>query len=175
MLCIRALSLPYCSYSSWYWKRFCVSSGLVCHGSLPMLTTWCFSRTLWRCVFPRLRRGWLAWDVKDSVSTWRSTVLMSSRNLTSTPVLSATKESVLTPSSDCSAHCWSTQDAMASLVDWWLTKIMLARGLTADQHQSLCQCCNMLHGLGKLHEILACPHTQLVSIRLCNTVRKRWG
>ena len=95
LVCIRVLSLAHCS-SFWCWRRCHMSSVLVYHGSSSMLMTWCSSQTPKRSVSPSSRRGRLAWKVKGSMSTWRRPsswflvmTRMSSRNLASTPVLSA--------------------------------------------------------------------------------------
>ena len=94
LVCIRVLSLAYCS-SCWCWRHCCVNSTLVYHGNSSTLMTWCL-RTPKKSLFPSSRHGRLTWEVKSFLSTWRrpscwSLVMarMSSRNLASTHVLSA--------------------------------------------------------------------------------------
>ena len=55
--------------------------------------------------------------------------MVSSRNLTSTPVLSPVVVLATTPSSTHIACCGSTTGAVASLSDWWPTQTMSAAGV----------------------------------------------
>ena len=58
LVCIRVLSLAH-SFSSWCWRRFHVSSALMCHGIFSMLImTWCLSWTPLRSVFKH--KAWKA-------------------------------------------------------------------------------------------------------------------
>ena len=136
---IWALSLAHCS-SSWCWRRFHMSSTLVCHGSFSMLMTWCSSQTPWRGVGSM--HGRMAWKVKGSMSTRRRPscwswvlAMISSRNLASTPVLSALVVSATTPSNAHNACCESTRGTVASQSDGWPTQTMSATGVIARLSQ----------------------------------------
>ena len=124
LMCIRTLPLAHCS-SSWCWRRFHMSSALVCRGSFSSLTTCCSSQTPRRSVSPSSRHGRQVWKVKSSMSTWIRPsrpsswflvlAMLSSRNLASTPVLPALGLSATTQSSAHSACGGSTRSALASL------------------------------------------------------------
>ena len=123
-MCIRTLPLAHCSSSRW-WRRFHMSSALVCHGSFSSLATCCSSQTTRRSVSPSSRHGRQVWKVKSSMSSWRRPsrpsswflvlAMLSSRNLASTPVLPALGLSATTQSSAHSACGGSTRSALASL------------------------------------------------------------
>ena len=137
-----ALSLAHCS-SSWCWKHFHVSSAQVCCGGFSTLTTWCSSRTPRRSVSPSSRHRRLTSKVKGSTSTWwrpsswyPMSTMMSSRNLASTPVLSAVVVFATTPSNAGSASCGSTRGAVASLNDWRPTQTVSLPGVMARLGQS---------------------------------------
>ena len=98
--------------------------------------TWCSLWTPMRSVSPSSRCGRLAWKVKGSVSTWRRPcswslvmAMMSSRNLASTPVLSAVVVSPTTPSNAHSVCCGSTRIPVASLSNWLSTQTMSPPGV----------------------------------------------
>ena len=69
-MCIRTLPLAHCSSSRW-WRRFHMSSALVCRRSFSSLPTCCSSQTPSRSVSPSSRHGRQVWKVKSSMSTWR--------------------------------------------------------------------------------------------------------
>ena len=70
-MCIRALSFADCS-SFRCWKRFPMSSALVCHGGYSILMTLYEAQTP-LSVSPSSRRcGRLEWKVKGFLSTWRT-------------------------------------------------------------------------------------------------------
>ena len=124
LMCIRNLPLAHCSSSRW-WRRFHMSSALVCHGSFLSLATCCLSQTSRRSVSPSSRHGRQVWKVKSSMSSWRRPsrpsswflvlAMLSSRNLASTPVLPALGLLATTQSSAHSACGGSTRSAVASL------------------------------------------------------------
>ena len=127
LVCIRVLSL------TWGWRRFCVSSALVCCGSFFTLMTWCSSRTPRRIASPSSRHGRLEWKIKDSMSTRRRPsswslvmAMMSWINLASTPVISAVVLSAATPSCAHRVCCGSTRSAVTSLSNWLKTQTMSA-------------------------------------------------
>ena len=120
-MCIRTLPLAHCS-SSRCWRRFHMSSALVCHGSFSSLTSCCSSQTPKMSVSSSSRHGRKVLKVKSSMSTWRRPsswvlvlAMLSSRNLASTPVLPALGLSATTQSSAHSASGGSTRSAVASL------------------------------------------------------------
>ena len=132
-----ALFLAHCS-SSWYWRFFRVGSALVCRGSFSTLMTWCSSRIPRRSVSPSSMRRRLAWKVNVSVSTlgrpssWSLVlVMMSSRNLSNVPVLSAVVVLAINQSSAHSACRGSTRNAVASLNNWSQAQTMSAAGVMA--------------------------------------------
>ena len=122
LMCIRTLPLAHCS-SSRCWKRFHMSSALVCRGNFSSLTACCSTQTHRRSVSPSSRHGRQVWKVKSSMSTWRRPsrssswflvlAMLSSRNLASTPVLPALGLSATTQSSAHSACGGSTRSAVA--------------------------------------------------------------
>ena len=124
LMCIRTLPLAHYSSSQW-WRRFHMSSALVCHGSFSSLATCCSSQTPRRSVSPSSRHGRHVWKVKISMSTWRRPsrrsswvlvlAMLSSRNLASTPVLPALGLSATTQSDAHSACSGSTRSSVASL------------------------------------------------------------
>ena len=108
------------------WRCFHVCSALVCHGSFSTLMTWCSLQTPRRSVSPSSRPGRLAWKVKGSTSTWRRSsscslvlAMVSSRNLASTPVLSAV---VALATASCSGHtaCYACIHKKCSGIAKWL-------------------------------------------------------
>ena len=98
-----------------WWRRFWMRSVLLCHGSLFTLMALCSLQTPRRSVSPSLSHGSLAWKLKGSMQKWRkpsswSMVLakMSSRNLASTPVLSAVVMLAAIPFCAHNVGCGST-------------------------------------------------------------------
>ena len=137
-MCIRTLPLAHC-VSSRCWRRFHMSSAFVSRGSFSIMTTCCSSQTPRRSVSPSPRHGRQVRKIESSISTWRrpsrpsswSLVLamLSSRNLTSTPVLPALVVSATTQSSAHSAYGESTRSVVASLSNWWPLQTMSVAGV----------------------------------------------
>ena len=96
------------------------SLALVCCGIFATPMTLCSLRTSRRSVSPSVTHGRPAWKVKGPASTRGSSwslvlVMMSSRNLASTPVMPAVKVLAITPYSARSECGGPTRNAEASL------------------------------------------------------------
>ena len=92
--------------------------------------------------------GWhgrLTWKPKGTMSAWRRRIsswslvmaTMSSRNLASTPVLSAVMVSAAAPSCAHSVYCESTRSTVASLNDWLPMKTMFSPGVRVSLGSSI--------------------------------------
>ena len=124
-------------------------------------------------------------DLRYKLKVHATTCIGLAIHHTNIPVLSATRVSATTPSGTLSASCGSTRCPAASLVDWWPSRLLAHRPQTNDssgcrRHQAWCgghfllswwhavllwglwpcHCCQMLCGLGKVPETIACPHLQ---------------
>ena len=196
---IGTLPLAHCSSSRW-WRRFHISSALVCRGSFSSLATCCSSQTPRRSVSPSSRHGRQVWKVKSSMSTWRRPTrpsswflvlaMLSSKNLTSTPVLPALGLSATTQSSPYSACGGSTRSAVASLSNVCRRCKGEARpingrtvdvgGTMLDVKATFCYLCDILCSSaiaarccvawGKFRKLLSVPTTRYLSPRICGKV-----
>ena len=136
LMCTRALSLACCS-SSWYWKRFRVSSALLIL-SFFMLMTCYSSQTPRRSVSSSSRRERLAWKIKGPHVNMKMIEF-----LVPGAGLDLLKKSGKCPCAFCccgvnsnsiecrNASCGSTRGVVVSLSNWWPTQTVFAPGVMA--------------------------------------------